>query len=293
MPLGEAAHTYDYYHNWGGLTDGYHEGWIPGVACDSTDRVFVYSRSQNPLNVYDRDGVHLETWGEGVLEPSLAHGITIDRDDNVFVTDATTHCVQKFNSSGNLVMTLGSPGVPGAHDGDPFNRPTDIALDSEGNIFVSDGYGNARIHKYSPEGDHLLSWGDRGDQPGQFSISHSVRIDKENRVWSCDRENCRLQIFDTDGNFLDQWEGLLRPNNIFIHPEDNLLYIAELGRRISIFKMDKKLVPSWGGGGDPSETPGEFLGGPHGIWVDSRGDIYAGEVELGKEGRLHKYIRRQ
>ena len=97
MPLGEAAHTYDYYHNWGGLTDGYHEGWIPGVACDSTDRVFVYSRSQNPLNVYDRDGVHLETWGEGVLEPSLAHGITIDRDDNVFVTDATTHCVQKFN----------------------------------------------------------------------------------------------------------------------------------------------------------------------------------------------------
>jgi sugar lactone lactonase YvrE len=292
MALGQGTHTYDYAENWGGLCDDYHEGWIPGVACDSMDRVFVYSRSQKPLNVYDRDGSFLETWGEGVLEPNLAHGIVIDLDDNVYVTDATTHCVHKFDSSGQLEKTLGSPGRPGTNDGDPFNRPTDIALDSEGNIFISDGYGNARIHKYSSDGEHLLSWGDHGDKPGQFSISHSVRIDRQDRVWSCDRENCRLQIFDANGNFLDSWENLLRPNNIFIHPDEDLIYIAELGRRIGIFTMDKELVSSWGGGGDPSDTPGEFLGGPHGIWVDSRGDIYAGEVELGKEGRLHKYIRR-
>jgi streptogramin lyase len=293
MPLGQGTHTYDHAGNWGGLVDDYHEGWIPGVACDSKDRVFVYSRSQKPLNVYDRDGNFLETWGEDVLEPNLAHGIIIDKDDNVFVTDATSHCVHKFDPAGNVILTLGSPGQPGANDGEPFNRPTDIALDSEGNIFVSDGYGNARIHKYSPDGKLLLSWGDRGDKPGEFSISHSVRIDKEDRVWSCDRENCRLQIFDGLGNFLDEWTGLLRPNNIFLHPDEDLIYIAELGRRISIFTMDRKLVSSWGGGGEPSETPGEFLGGAHGIWVDSRGDIYAGEVELGEEGRLHKYIKRQ
>ena len=188
-------------------------------------------------------------------------------------------------------MTLGTPGEPGPNDGDPFNRPTDIATDADGNIFVSDGYGNARIHKYTPEGEHLISWGERGEGPSQFSISHSVRIDKENRVWSCDRENCRLQIFDTEGNFLDEWTGLLRPNNIHFDPNEDIIYISELGRRISIFTLGRELLSSWGGGGEPSETPGEFLGGAHGIWMDSRGDLYAGEVELGEEGRLHKYVR--
>ena len=130
MSFGEGKFTYEYAPDWAGLTDGYHEGWIPGVAVDSKDRVFIYSRSEKPLNVYDTDGNHLARWGEGVIQPNAAHGIFIDGDDHVFVTDAKDHAVYKFNPAGELLMTLGTPGRPGEGEGAPFNRPTDIAVAS-------------------------------------------------------------------------------------------------------------------------------------------------------------------
>ena len=293
MLFGQGDYTYDYHSDWAHLDSAYHEGWVPGVACDSKDRVFIYSRSEKPLNVYDRDGKHLATWGESVLTPNFAHGIFIDKNDNVFVTDATNHAIYKFSPTGELLLTLGTPGQPGTNKGDPFNRPTDIAIASNGDIIVSDGYLNNHVHRYTATGEHVCTWGGEGDGPGQFSISHTVRIDAQDRIWDCDRENCRIQIFDLDGNFLDEWTDLLRPNNIFIDNDAGVLYIAELGRRISIWNIEtRELLSSWGGGGEPSDVPGEFLGGPHGIWVDSRGDIYAGEVERGDEGTMHKYIRR-
>ena len=294
MLFGQGDYTYDYHTDWANLDSAYHEGWVPAVACDSTDRVFIYSRSEKPLNVYDRDGKHLATWGESVLTPNFAHGIFIDKNDNVFVTDATNHAIYKFSPTGELLLTLGTPGQPGTNKGDPFNRPTDIAIASNGDIIVSDGYVNHHVHRYTATGEHVCSWGGEGDGPGQFSISHTVRVDAQDRIWDCDRENCRIQIFDLDGNFLDEWTDLLRPNNIFIDNDAGVLYIAELGRRISIWNIEpRELLSSWGGGGEPSDVPGEFLGGPHGIWVDSRGDIYAGEVERGEEGTMHKYIRRR
>ena len=294
MPLGQGEYTYDYHADWAGLETQYHEGWVPAVACDSQDRVFVYSRSDKPLNVYDPDGNHLATWGEGVLTPGCAHGIFIDKKDNVFVTDATDHAIYKFSLAGELLLTLGTPGQPGAAEGDPFNRPTDIAIASNGDIIVSDGYGNHHIHRYSASGKHIVTWGGEGNGPGEFTISHTVRVDAQDRIWDCDRENCRIQIFDLDGNFLDEWTDLLRPNNIHIDDENGVLYVAELGRRISIWNLaTRELLSSWGGGGDPSDVPGEFQGGPHGIWIDSQGNIYAGEVERGEEGTFHKYVRRR
>lgn len=294
MIFGDGEYSYDYAADWGRLESAYDEGWIPGVACDSQDRVFVYSRSQKPLNVYDRDGRWLATWGEGVLTPGCAHGIFIDGDDNVFVADATDHAVYKFGPDGQLLLTLGTPGQAGGREGAPFNRPTDMAVAANGDIIVADGYGNHHVHRYSAAGEHIRTWGGEGSGPGQFSISHTVRLDAEDRIWDCDRENNRIQIFDLEGNFLDEWTGLLRPNNIFIDDEAGVVYVAELGRRLAIFDIGtRQLLASWGGGGEPSEVPGEFLGGPHGIWVDSRGDIYAGEVELGTASRLHKYVRRR
>ncbi len=292
MTFGQGDYTYEYTADWGGHDSQYHGGWIPGVACDSQDRVYVYSRSDTPLNVYDKDGSHIATWGEGLLTPQFAHGIFIDGGDNVFVTDATDHAVYKFSPNGDLLLTLGTPGQAGASEGDPFNKPTDIASASTGDILVSDGYINHHVHRYTAAGEHICTWGGAGAGPGQFSISHTVRLDAEDRVWICDRENNRLQIFDLEGTFLDEWTGLLRPNNIFIDSREGVIYIAELGRRISIFKIaTRELLAAWGGGGAPSQEPGLFVGGPHGIWVDSHGDIYAGEVELGTEGRIHKYKR--
>ena len=286
MVFGMGKYTYRVAEGWGQLPEGWTYGWISAVACDSQDRVYVYSRSEHPLVIFDRDSNFQASWGEGILKD--AHGIYIDADDNVYCTERNTHCVRKFSSDGELVLTLGTPDQPSAKDGDPFNLPTDLAIASTGELFVSDGYGNARVHKYTPEGELLQSWGERGSGPGQFALSHCVRVDRQDCVWVCDRENCRIQIFDTDGRFLTEWTGLLRPDTIYFDPTDDVVYIAEVDGQVSVYTLGGKQVAKWGGGRQ-SEVPGEFLGGPHGIWMDSRGDLYVGEV--GVDGRLQKFIR--
>ena len=297
MKFGTGDYTYSLVEGWGTVPADWTWGWIVGIAVDSQDRVFVASRSQHPLALFDLDGALIETWGDGVLFPNQAHGLLIDKDDNVFFTDTINHCVFKFDSTGNHLMTLGTPGHEATVDGEPFSRPTGVAVASTGELFVSDGYGNARVHKYSADGDLLHSWGERGDGPSQFSISHCARIDAQDRVWICDRENNRVQIFDVNGEFLTEWTGLLRPNTIYFDLADNVVYVAELGRRVSIFALDAdglpaKMLSHWANP-EPSERPGEFRGGPHGIWLDSIGDLYVGEVELGVEGRMWKYHREQ
>ncbi|MEM7530794.1 MAG: peptidyl-alpha-hydroxyglycine alpha-amidating lyase family protein [Chloroflexota bacterium] len=297
MIVGNDTYKYEIVTDWPQVPSewaGWHWGWIVGVACDSQDRIFVYSRSERPLLVFDTAGNYLETWGEGILVPKQAHGLFIDSEDNVFCVDTSNHRIDKFDRTGAHLMTISSVGVeagqPAAADGDPFNRPTDLAVAPNGDLFISDGYGNARVHKYSATGEHLLSWGERGDGPSQFSISHSVRMGKDGHVWICDRENNRVQIFDTDGNFLHEWTGLLRPNTIHFDPNDDVIYVAELGRQISLYTTDQALITQWGGA-EQSYEVGGFIGGPHGLWTDSRGNIYAGEVELGDTGRMHVYVR--
>ncbi len=285
MIFGAGKYTYKVQENWDKLPEGWSWGWIPAVACDSQDRVYVYSRSEHPLVIFDRDGNFIASWGEDVLED--AHGIFIDPDDHVYCVERETHCMHKFNPQGEIIMTLGTPGQEGA-EGEPFRLPTDLAIASNGDIFISDGYGNARVHKYSPAGEHLLSWGEPGDGPGQFNLSHSVRIDKQDRVWICDRENNRIQIFDGEGNYLNQWTGLLQPDTIYFDPDDDVVYIAELQQQVSIYTLDGALITKWGGA-QPSEKPGEFVACPHGIWMDSQGDLYVGQVQA--DGQLQKFIR--
>ena len=292
MLFGNGNNRYEVEENWLQLTDEWNWGWIPAVACDSKDNVYIYSRSDRPLVIYDQQGKMLDTWGDDVLDSPGSHGIFIDQEDNVYCSTIGQHCVFKFNSQGELVLTLGTPGQTGANDGDPFNRVTDVAVASNSDIFVSDGYGNARVHRYSAGGEHLLSWGEYGDGPGQFNISHCVRIDSQDRVCVCDRENNRLQIFDMEGNYLDQWTGLLQPNTVFFDSEEDVIYIAELAGQLSIYTLDGELVAKWGGG-KSSQVAGEFIGGPHGMWIDSHGDLYLGEVMLGEHHRAQKYIRQR
>ena len=288
MAFGSGKYTYELAEGWSKLPAGWTWGWIPAVACDSRDRVYVYSRSEHPLVIFDRDGNFLASWGEGILQD--AHGLYIDAHDNVYCTERNTHCIRKFNPNGELVMTLGTPGQSATKDGDPFNLPTALARASNGDLFVSDGYGNARVHKFSPGGELLLSWGARGSGPGQFALSHHVWVDRQDRVWVCDRENARIQIFDTEGTFLSQWTGLLHPDAIYFDPNGEVIYIAELTHQVSIYALDGELVAKWGGA-RKSETPGEFLACPHGICVDSHGDLYVSEVQA--DGRLQKFVRQR
>jgi sugar lactone lactonase YvrE len=286
MPFGSGKYTYEVQPGWGKLPSGWEWGWIPAVACDSQDNVYVYSRSTHPLVIFDRDGNFLDSWGEDVLKD--AHGIFIDKDDNVWCTERETHCIRKFNKKGELVQTIGTPDVQGANDGDPFRLPTDLAISADGTLFITDGYGNARVHKYTQEGQLLKSWGTWGEGPGQFQLSHCVRIDKQDRLWVCDRTNNRIQHFDTDGNFLSEWTGLYHPDTIHFDPIDDVIYIAELDQQVSIYTLTGELLSQWGGR-VKSEKLGEFIACPHGIWTDSRGDLYVGEVQA--NARLQKFVR--
>ena len=183
-------------------------------------------------------------------------------------------------------MTLGTPDVPGA-DGEPFNLPTDLALGPDGEMYISDGYGNARVHKYSPDGELIKSWGQPGTGPGEFDLPHCVRVDPRNRLMVADRENNRIQFFTLDGEYIEEWGDLLQPDTIYID-DDDLVYIAELGQRVTIMTLDGEVVSQWGSERG-STVPGEFLACPHGIWLDSHGDIYVGEVQA--DARLQKFIR--
>ena len=286
MVFGQGTHQYTVQEDWWTLPEGWEFGWIPAVAVDSQDRVYVYSRSEHPMVVFDREGNFINAWGDDILKD--AHGIFIDADDNIYCTERDTHVMRKFTTDGELLMTLGTPDEPGA-EGEPFNQPTDFALGPDGEMYISDGYGNARVHKYSPDGELIKSWGQPGTGPGEFDLPHCVRVDPRNRLMVADRENNRIQFFTLDGEYIEEWGDLLQPDTIYID-EDDLVYIAELGQRISIMTLDGEVISQWGSERG-STVPGEFLACPHGIWLDSHGDIYVGEVQA--DARLQKFIRQR
>ena len=199
------------------------------VAVDSTDRVYVFSRGPRPMLVFRTDGTPVGGWGDGEFQNP--HAVTIDADDNVYLVDSRLgHVVQKRTKNGELLMQIGTFGRPAErHSGRYFNGPTDVAVHPvTRELFVTDGYGNARVHRFSPEGTHILSWGESGRYPGQFSIPHGITFLDADHVIVCDRENFRLQIFTLDGTFVEQWHAF-RPLAITRASQDGLFFVAELG----------------------------------------------------------------
>lgn len=295
--LGSGSFKYEALDRWHKLPQGVQLIETPGVAVDSKDQVYAISRNpENPVVVFDRDGNFLRGFGKGVFS-ERTHGILIGPDDSVWCADDGTHTITKFTLEGELIMTIGTPGKPSRKwGGDPFNRPTHAAVSrSTGNIYISDGYGNFRVHKYAPDGRHLTSWGEPGIDPGQFLRPHNIAVDAEERVYVADREAHRVQVFDADGNVLAVWNNIHMPNGLTIGPDGNI-YIGELpgmtqedptppglGHRISILSPQGKLLARFGNP-EEGEEPGKFIA-PHGMAVDSRGDIYVGEVSFTIRGR--------
>lgn len=261
----------------------------PGVAVDSLDQVYVLTRNQeHPVQVFSREGKWLKSFGRGTFS-ERTHGIFIDADNFIYCTDDGIHTVTKFDSNGSILMTLGKPNEPSPKwSGKPFNRPTHAAVSPvTGDIYVSDGYGNSRIHKYTPDGLLVKSWGEPGIDPGQFIRPHNIAIDRDGRVLVADRECHRIQIFDSDGNYISMWNNIHRPDGMTVGPDGNI-YVGELngmdgvddapglGHRVSIISPIGELLARFGHT-EEGEEPGKFIA-PHGIAVDSHGDIYVGEV---------------
>jgi len=257
-------------------------GVVSGVAVDSQGRVYAIDREPHPaISVFDRDGNLLATWGEDTF--SLPHGIWIGPDDRVYIADCRDHTVRICTTDGKVLKTIGRPRQVGA-TGMPFNQPTRAALSPSGEIYVSDGYGQSCVHRFSPDGELLFSWGESGSGPGQLTLPHSIFISRDGRVLVADREpnNC-IQIFDADGIFLGKWPGRLFPCDIHID-RDGAVYIAE-GGGVSIFDLDGNLLSCFSVRGGPDN----LNHGPHAVWVDHHGDLYVGEV--GVENLLYKFAR--
>ncbi len=294
---------------WAALPAGMSWKEATAVATDSRDRVFVFPRDRDRVAVFDRDGTFLASWGEGFF--TRPHGICVGPDDSVYCTDDAGHTVRKFTPDGRLLMTLGCPGKPSdtgatsvdfrtiVRSGPPFHYPCNVAVSPGGDLYVCDGYGNARVHRFAPDGRLLLSWGEPGGGAGQFRIPHGIAVDSAGTVFVADRENSRIQLFDPAGGYLGEWNDVARPCQVFIHTDGNV-YVAELGYhagmwpgttapdpdatggRVSVFDGAGKVLARWGGGTNPT-APGDFFA-PHDICVDSHGDVYVAEVTMSAGG---------
>ncbi len=275
-----------------------------GAGVDAKDRVYLITRSDSRVIVYEQDGTFVTAWGEGVFTPRT-HCIRFGPDGAVYTVDDGNHTVRKFTPEGKQLMMLGTPGVSSdtgynkekgtgsiTHGGPPFNRPTGVALAPNGELYVADGYGNARVHRFSSGGKLIQSWGEPGTAPGQFNLPHDIWVTADERVFVADRENDRIQIFGPTGKFLEQWTDIQRPTGLCIR--DGLIYVSELwwvpgqssfrrgkiekgeNGRVTVMDMKGKVQARFGNEGERT-APGNFIA-PHGICADSRGDIYVMEV---------------
>jgi peptidylamidoglycolate lyase len=304
-PSGE---PYRLVAGWPKLPEGMALGQVSGVDVDSSGNVFVFHRAERiwqgeevgldpiaspTISVFDsQTGELMKQRGAAMFV--MPHSLTIDHEDNIWLTDVGLHQVFKFDHEGNRLLVLGEPGVPG-EDAAHFNQPTDVAVAPDGSFYVSDGYGNSRIVKFSAEGRFLESWGAKGTAPGQFDLPHSLDLDANGRLYVADRGNARLQIFDEAGNFITQWQGdyLDRPWAVRVSPEGNVLVVDGGDQpmlfpdraRILKFDTEGNLLAAFGSYG---QEPGQFIW-PHAIAIAPDGALYVGEVATGM--RVQKFIR--
>jgi sugar lactone lactonase YvrE len=287
--VGSGKYTYTLIQDWAKLPPGETFAMVSAVATDSQDRVYGFQRKDPPIVIFDRNGNFLSSWGNGAFE--FAHGISIS-DDTVYLTDRNNSVCLIYTLDGKPIQMLGRHGVhsdtgcerPGdlvPRAAGPFNYPSEMVTDPAGDLYVSDGYRNARVHRFAPDGHLKRSWGEPGKTaPNQFLLPHSLLV-HEGRVYVCDRENHRIQIFTTDGQPITMWTDVQQPMDISIDPE-GVFYVSE-GRaggpsaRISVLDKTGAVLARF-----------DCRGSGHGSWVDAHGDIYLG---VGDPGGIDKYVR--
>ena len=303
---GPGGSVYEEIADWAQVPAGWTFCDVPGVATGPDDRVYLLTRgncprsTEHPVIVLESDGTFVRSFGDGAF--AFPHAIAVGVDGLLYCTDVAGHRVHVFTADGDLVRTIAGP-VPPSDSGyttdfrtivrgaGPFNQPTKMVTASSGDLFASDGYGNARIHHFNSTGQLQTSWGEPGDAPGHFNIPHSVLALPDGRVLVCDRENNRIQVFSLDGDFLEEWTDFARPDDVCADDRGNI-YVAELGERaalfpfmarpyrqdrparISVVDLNGRLQLRWG---DQPDGALQFVA-PHGIAVDSRGSIYVAEV---------------
>lgn len=301
VTLGKGAYTYEVSgENWGKLPEGWFYKEATSVDVDSKDQVYVFNRGNHPMIVFDTEGNVLRSWGEGDVF-SNPHAVSVAPDDTLWCVDNKDHSIRRFSPEGKLLFTLNdrnnhSPAMSGR----PFCSPTRLVVDPRnGELVVADGYGNAKVHRFTPDGKRLIrSFGEPGTDLGQFNIVHDIDIDEDGYIYIGDRENRRIQVFSPEGKLEARWAHFSR--TAAIHVSKGLAYIGEyyaggteaykitghLGPRVTVCDLKGKVLAHLGDEAYGDE-PGRFYA-PHNIATDSKGNIYVAEVSYAEYGRLMK-----
>jgi sugar lactone lactonase YvrE len=296
--FGSGELRYELVEGWERLPAGWAHADVAGVCTDADGNVYLYARGDHPVIVYDRDGAFLGSWGEGRFG-YRTHGMYMGRDGFMYLVEDDACTVGRYALDGKLLQSFGPQGSPtdtGYTAGHrvveratgPYNRPTNAALAPSGEIYVSDGYGNARVHRFSSGGELLRSWGEPGGAPSQFRTPHSVWAHDDGRVFVADRQNERIQIFAADGAYLTEWTDVQRPQDLFIDAAGRV-YVVELSwsrgdrsykqgtigeyqpGRLSVFDPAGNVLLRWS---QPDLTRSDAILAPHGLWVDDEGSVY-------------------
>ena len=287
--VGAGKYTYELIRDFPKLPKGESFGVISRVATDSQDRFYVFQRKDPPVLVFDRDGKYLGCWGIGAVKE--AHGMKIV-DDVAYTTDRPDSVAVAFTLDGRPLLVLGKRGVHSdtgcekspyivLRAAGPFNHPTEMMPHPNGDIYVTDGYRNCRVHRFTRDGRLVKSWGTPGKTEGTFHLPHSLAIDPDGKLYVADRSNKRVQIFSPDGDFIGMWTDMSGPNDI-TRGKDGTFYIAEQedgDKPAYICVRDAK-------GKVLARLESRHI---HGVGVDSRGDIYAG---LTVDRSVDKFVRK-
>ncbi|BBG05343.1 MULTISPECIES: peptidyl-alpha-hydroxyglycine alpha-amidating lyase family protein [Pseudonocardia] len=286
---------------WAGRPAGPAYTDVTDTDTDADDHVYLLTRSDGQVIVRDPEGGFVRSWGRGMF--TTPHGLTVGPDGSVYCVDAGDHTVRRFTPTGELLAVIGTAGTPSdtgytsdrpvrvhsvervRYPGDPFNRCTALAVAPNGELYVADGYGNCRVHRFTADGELIGSWGSVGTGPGEFHLPHGIDIGPDARVYVADRENDRIQIFSPDGEFLEQWTDLQRPCDLVVG-RDGTVSVVELwrpaGTRSFVHGEVTEDLPSRLSVLDAQGRPqtrghGSFIA-PHGIARDSTGALYVAEV---------------
>ena len=300
--VGVSGYRYEHVEGWGDFPRG---GVVSDVATDSEDRVYACVRlrqgpdgNEGEMWVFDRDGKLLDRWGHDIF--TVPHGLFI-HEDVLYHADAGDHTVRSFSPDGKTLMVLGTEGEQGP-EGEPFRSPTNATIAVSGDMYVSDGYEQNRCHCFSSAGELKHSWGrgdavyyqmaahgemtgEVGDGPGEFNLPHGIVTDSSGRVYVIDRENGRVQVFTADGEYITEWNDVPGGNDAVIDG-DGVMHVATGHGGIFLKSLDGETVGTWG---ERGEDAGRFSGYPHGIWLDSQGDVYVAQV--GAQLALDKFGR--